>query len=498
MDDLRQVLHQAVTPVEPSPDGLERVRHSVKRRRIRQRITAGVVGLTLAAGAISVAILALQEDPADRPGPLSALVPTWRAEIRDPAMDAEVLQDGDRVYVPTAQGAVAFAKACDDPCKPIWKANLLHKAPERPSLGAHIAVGDGVVAISLEGHFAVFAAECRTDGGPCEPLWRADPRVVGKGYAPPAISDGVVKIDGPREEPGNHVTVVAFEVGCRRDGGVCTPTWTADLGTGTAYYPAPAVDGVFYQQVGRSVLGFAAHCRSDGGACMPDFEIPARGNQSTGVGSLYGPVDIGDELVLVSGGGNIFAYAEHCGRSCSPLWMTPMGGFLDTFPVSAGDVALVQARSGIVAFGASCRSDGGRCEPRWTFALDSYSPISYTDDRVVILADRSREGGARVIALDPSCEGECLPLWSATIQGELQSVASDGLTVFAGLAGGEILGYPVDCSDPCAPVWRADVSGDRFSLLISSGRLIVTTLDADELGLTSSLTLRAFEIPSSS
>jgi hypothetical protein len=498
MDDLRQVLHQAVEPVEPSPDGLERVRHSVKQRRSRQRITAGVVGLTLAAGAIGVAIVALQEDPIDRPGPVSALVPSWSAEVRDAAMMAEVLQDGERVYVPTAQGAVAFAKACDVPCKPIWRADVLQAASERPSIGTLIAVGDGVVAISVEGHFAVFAAECRTDGGLCEPLWRADPRVIGKGYAQPAISEGVVKIDGPREVPGNHVTVAAFEVGCRRDGGVCDPTWTADLGTGTAYYPAPAVDGVFYQQVGRRVLGFAASCRSDGGVCEPDFEIPARGDQTTGVGNLYGPVDIGDELVLVSGGGNIFAYAEHCGTSCSPLWMTPLGGFLDTFPVSAGDVALVQARSGIVAFGAGCRSDGGRCEPRWTFALDSYSPVAYADDRVVILEDGSREGAAGVIALDPSCEGECRPLWSATIEGELQSVASDGLTVVAGLAGGKILGYPVDCSDPCAPVWRARAPGDRSSFLISDERLIVVTQNADELGLTSSLTLRAFEIPSSS
>lgn len=104
MDDLRDLLHQAVEPLEPSGGGLERVRHSVKRRRLRQRISAGVVGLTLAVGAISIAILALQEDPVDRPGPVSALVPTWTAEIRDAAMGSAVLQDADRVYVPTARG----------------------------------------------------------------------------------------------------------------------------------------------------------------------------------------------------------------------------------------------------------------------------------------------------------------------------------------------------------------------------------------------------------
>jgi hypothetical protein len=500
MDDLRQVLHQAVEPVEPPAGGLERVRHSVKQRRLRQRISAGVVGLTFAVGAISYAILALREGPIDRPGPAAALVPTWTAEVRDPAVAyPNVVQDDDQVYVATAEGALAFPKACDDPCTPIWQADLLGvKATSQFGSRTFFALGEGVVAISVEGHLAVFATDCRADGGKCEPLWTAEPPDGGTGYSVPAISDGIVKVAaGTGSVPKHYVTAVGFEANCRSDGGVCKPAWTGDLGVGTEYYPALAVDGVFYQQVGRSFLGFAAHCRSDGGLCEPDFEIPARGNQSTGVGHLYGPADIGGELVFVSGSGNIYAYAEHCGAACSPLWMAPVGGFLDTFPVSAGNVALVQARSGIVAFAAGCRTDGGACEPRWTFALDSYTPIAYADERVVIAWDRSPEGGAGVVALDTACEGECVPLWAARTKGEPRAVASDGRMVFVALAGGEILGYPVGCSNPCAPKWQARVAGDVMSLLIDGARLIVVA-PSEVPGLTASLTLHAFAIPGGS
>jgi hypothetical protein len=498
MDDLRQTFHQAVEPLEPPEGGLERVRHSVRQRRLRQRISAGVVGLTLAAGAISYAILALQEDPVAPPEPAAALELTWTAEVRDAAIYPDVKQDAERIYVPTAEGAVAFAKACDDPCTPVWEADLLGgRSTSRFGSDTSLAVGDGVVAISVEGHLAVFATDCRSDGGKCDPLWTAEPPASGSAYSVPAISEGIVKVAaGTGDAPKHYVTAVGFEANCRSDGGVCEPAWTGDLGVGTQYYPAVTVDGVFYQQVGRSLVGFAAHCRSDGGFCEPDFEMPARGDQSTGVGNLYGPADIGGELVFVSGGGKIYAFAEHCGRACSPLWISPLGSFLDTYPVSAGQVALVQARSGIVAFGAGCRSDGGTCEPRWTFAADSRPFIAYADQRVVIASVHRKGGG--VVALDAACEGECAPLWSAVTEGEIQALASNGRVVFAGFPRGRILGYPVDCSDPCAPIWRARVPSGQSSFLLSNERLIVATQDADELGLTTSLTVRAFEIPSSS
>jgi hypothetical protein len=494
MDDLRQVLLQAVAPVEPSPDGLERVRHSVKQRRIRQRISAGVVGLTLAAGAISYAILALQEDPIGRPEPAASLVPTWTAEIRDPAVAyPNVVQDDDQVYVGTADGAVSFTKTCDDPCTPVWKADVLSgKSAHQSGARTFFALGEGVVAISVEGHLAVFATDCRSDGGKCDPLWTAEPPESGA-YSVPAISEGIVKVAaGTGDAPKHYVTAVGFEANCRSDGGVCEPAWTGDLGVGTQYYPAVTVDGVFYQQVGRSLVGFAADCRSDGGACEPDFQIPAEGDQSTGVGNLYGPADIGEELVFVSGSGNIYAYAEHCGTACSPTWMAPVGGFLDTYPVSAGNVALIQARSGIVAFAAGCRSDGGACDPRWRF--DRRSWVAYADERVVIAEDRSQQGGA-VVALDPSCEGECTPLWSSQPEGELRAVASDGRTVFAGLTNGKIFAYPVDCSNPCAPIWQSRVTGDPMSFLIDDAHLIVVA-PSEGSGPTSSLTLYAFAITS--
>lgn len=460
-----------------------------------------VIGTAFVVSITSLLFVFFAFEGADQPAPLqreigldaSALLPSWSAEIPDAVAVSTVAQDDQRIYVPTTEGAVGFPKSCHDPCSPVWRADLFEGEPPgyASAAGSDLSVGEGVVAISFEGRLAVFAAECRTDGGVCEPLWRAEPP-QGR-YLAPVITEGIVKVTSSvGEMPNHHVTAVAFEVACRQDGGICEPSWTGDLGVGTAFLPGVMTGGVFYQQVGDRLLGFAP-CRSDGGVCEPDFEVRALGDQATQAGALYGPVRIGGEVVITSGDGNLYAYPEHCGRTCSPVWIGPADDYLESFPVLGGRLVAVQTGKGVAAFPVACRTDGGVCEPRWTVALDSYSTIAYADERVVIAAGHSGRSGSAIVALDATCEGECAPLWSAQSESGVNGVASDGHSVFAGLRG-EVVAYPVDCSDPCAPIWRASMPGEAWWFLIDNDRLVVAARHggAGAIG----LTLRAFEVPS--
>jgi hypothetical protein len=407
----------------------------------------------------------LSSEPLD----VSALGPGWAADIPEGSWFFGILQDSSRIFVPTTTGVVAFSKECEDPCRPLWTLDV----PGRGSPNDHteLAVGDGVVAAATGGTVVVVESGCRTDGGACEPLWRAQPPEGSNGYRSPLIEDGVVRVVwSAGEMPGHHVAAAAFPARCRTGGGECVPLWTAELGIGTLYAPGAALNGVFYQQVGARMLGFRADCGIGGAACEPDFAIEALGDQSTQAGSLYGPVGRGGELVVSSGDGNLYAYGEHCGSSCSPLWVGPVADYLESFPVLAGNLVVVSAGNGLTAFALGCGSGGEQCEPRWTTPLEDYAPVAYADARVVVAADHFREGS--IVAIPTDCSSHCAPLWSAPVNGEVYGVASDGKTVFAAFSGQRIRGYPIDCSDPCTPIWDGQVRGQVWWILLDGERLI--------------------------
>jgi hypothetical protein len=480
MDNVGELLRRAVEAEIPQPGGLERVRRTARHRHLRQRISAGLVAALVAVAGLALAIETFeranqQERPPGnerlgaQPLDVSALGQAWIAEVSQGSWVRGVFQDSLHILVPTTTGAVAFSKDCEDPCQPAWTLDM--PASPRPSNHTELAVGDGVVVAVAGGTVAVVESGCRTDGGSCEPLWRAEPPGRSNGYLAPLVEDGVVRVLwSVGGMPDHHVSAAAFPTRCRTDGGECAPVWMAELGVGAAYVPGTALNGVFYQQVGAQMSGFSAHCGTGGATCEPDFAIEAKGDQSTQAGSLYGPVGRAGELVVSSGDGNLYAYAEHCGKSCSPLWIGPVADYLEGFPVLAGDLVVMSSGNGLRAFALGCGSEGQRCEPRWTAPLEGgYATVEYADERVVV-ADHFREGSIVVFPTD--CTDECAPRWSAPANGEVYGVASDGRTVFAAFSGQEIRGYPLDCSDPCAPVWRGDVRGQVWWILLDSERLV--------------------------
>ncbi|HEV8682605.1 MAG TPA: hypothetical protein VGS09_07510 [Actinomycetota bacterium] len=480
MDDVGEVLRRAIAAEMPQPSGLERVHRTARHRRIRQRIGSGIVAALVALAGLALAIETFDrlDQPERRSGderlgsqPLdvSILEPAWTAEVSEGSWVSGVLQDSSRILVPTTTGAVAFPKDCEDPCQPLWTLEM----PGTSGVfdDTELVVDDGVVVAVAGGGVAVVESDCRTDGGSCQPLWRAEPPARSNGYLAPVVGDGVVRVLwGMGEMPDHHVRAAAFPTRCRTDGGTCAPTWTAELGVGTAHVPGKALNGVFYQQVGPRMLGFRADCGTGGATCGPDFVIEATRDQSTQAGSLYGPVGRAGELVVSSGDGNLYAYGEHCGTSCSPLWVGPVADYLEGFPVLAGDLVVVSSGNGLTAFPLGCGSGGERCEPRWTAPLERYSSVGYADERVVVAADHFRRG--TIVVFPTDCSGDCAPLWSAPANGEVHGVASDGTTVFAAFPGQEIRGYPLDCSDPCAPVWGGQVRGDVWWILLDSEQLV--------------------------
>jgi len=488
MNDARQAIRRAVEAVPTPIADPERVRRTVRQLRTRRRITAGGVAMFVAAAGLALVVSALWEvaPSRTRPGTEGSIDPAtlsyaWSVRIENASLVSEVLRDEDRIYVPTTTGVVVYPRQCSDPCGPTWSLDVVGPDADKGQ-PTSLALEDGLLAVSAGGRLAVAATDCDADGAPCQALWYADPPPGSSGYVGAVVSDGVVKVTANEgDAPDNMHTAVAFDLRCRDDGGECAPLWQAELGSGAAHFPAPAVDGVFYQQVGTKMLGFLARCRIDGGPCDPDFVIEATGDPHTQRSSLLGPVARDGILVIASGDGSLYGYPEHCGTSCRPTWVAPIADYLESYPILAGDLVVVSHDGGITAIPLSCaESDGRACAPAWRAELDGYWSVEYGDEDVVVGARRFR-GSARLAVLAANCAGSCHPLWTIGMGEQLNGVASDGTSIFAS-EGRRVLAYPAACTDRCAPVWTADLEGAGWEFLIDNRSLVVTSQLGSDYG----------------
>ncbi len=431
-----------------------------------------VVALSVGVAATSWAIIAFRGAPGESPSPensldLDSLRLAWTVDLPNAGSLREmgdVHQSAHHIYVLDRDQVVAFRKDCGNPCSPAWRGPVPGSDPERREM----AVGDGVVYVSTTDQLFAFASACASDGSECIPLWFAE--LAAPGYANSLLVSGnVVRVIHSLggEENADGVRAVAFESDCRTDGGRCTPLWTGDLGSGTIYSPGTVQGDVFYQQVGKRMTGFAASCGANGSACEPSFVLDARGDPHSQASSLYGPVLAGDELLVSSGDGNVYAFAPSCGVSCQPLWFGGVADYLEAYPVLAGGHVVTYVTGGIVAFPIGCRSDGGECDAAWRADVEGYAPIVYADDAyVVALNYRAR----RMMVFSAVCSGSCQPLWSVDLPASSGEIASDGRSLFVGVSGGTVLAYPLDCHDPCEAIAKAEVGGPTVQYLLVDDR----------------------------
>jgi len=473
MDEgIRDLLEQASSDLEPAR-AMKDVRALARRRRDRSRVSASITAVIVAVLGVGSTIAILGSAPgstprehASSPGPsapttavppgdLPPLRTIWSADVPGAFYASDVLSDGQRLYVATDDGVVAYPIDCQDPCAPLWRGIVHELGPNGVAVNREIAVGDGVVAVTDESGLFVFSSGCATDGSVCSPIWSVpidrSHRVSG-----PLVTAGVVKVI---IGSADSIEMEGYPISC---GTPCRPLWTGEMATGPVYVPGVAVDGVFYEQSGDTMSGFAASCRTDGGSCKPDFFFATPGNHGTEQGDMHGPVARDGELIFSSGVGKLFAFPEHCGTSCSPRWHGDVGGFLDGTPVDAGDLVVIDGASGITAFGWGCRDDGGPCRPVWHVDSPKVTVIDHADPERVIAS--THHATTSVFLVPTTCGDPCTPSWTIPTAGDPRGVATDGRHVYVGL-GSKLLAYPIDCGDPCDAIADADVGGEAWWIL---------------------------------
>ena len=149
---------------------------------------------------------------------------------------------------------------------------------------------------SEDGKLYAFAVGCRHDGGTCSPLWTAT--TGNNGVSSPAVANGVVYVGSGGTYPAYANKLNAFAVGCASGGGSCTPLWTANTSSGIG---DPAVaNGVVYVGSGGDRYAFAVGCASGGATCTPLWT-----SSTAGGGSSFA---VANGVVYV-GGDKLYAYA---------------------------------------------------------------------------------------------------------------------------------------------------------------------------------------------
>jgi hypothetical protein len=379
--------------------------------------------------------------------------------------------------------------------KLVWSANLDSPASVVTNNYLHVAwpfpptVSDGVVYVETDTTLYAFDATCSAGGATCEPLWVAD---TGTGFSsPPTVADGVV-----------YVTRVgrlhAFAADCGTSGVTCTSSWTAD--TGRAYGSPVVADGIVYDYdaVDGTVYAFKVKCATGGATCKPLWTAPTT---PTTRQPPLAVARVGYFLPAVSGGivyavakaddriDRLYAFDAGTGKR---LWLAetphPHGKSIDSgnTPVVAGGLVFVDFGDTLYGFLASCQTDGGMCDPAWTWSFPGSSPGSHAMSPVVAggvvyLKSFSSETAGQMYAFPVNCGTggvTCNPTWTAADDGWGGVVAGGDLVISTSNSAQVLDAYPASCAtggSTCEPAWRATTPTGAPSAVIANGVVFVGT-----------------------
>jgi outer membrane protein assembly factor BamB len=472
MSDVRDALSRATRSEDGSGMTIEDIYARTHRRRVRERAIAGIVAGVVALGGFGVTLQLIARSDVDVATPSSSRVDprtlrlAWTAKVDSPGSTIDVLTDADRVYVAAPAKLVAFPQSCQASCDPEWQMDLsgggpaAGAAPEMASDGSVlvVAVDDTITAISQD--------DCRQA---CRPLWSVATRGI---VSSPVAVDGRVIATVTRGEAGQQrASVVAFDAECRTDGGVCKPLWVAPAGTGPAFGPGTVVDGVFYRQIGDTLFGFAPGCDDDGRVCRPDFAVRSTGAPGSESVGLYGPIQVGNLLVVSSGTGHVSAFRPHCGDSCAAVWTAMVSSHgLSGAPFASGDgVVVVGTPDGrIVALDGDCPDP---CRPLWTAEFGPGTTVQYVNEDLVVVT-RAFGPSPSVLALRSRPLARERLAWSSNLAGEPLDVEGDGIHLFVS-SSNAVEAFALDCAGECPPVWQTPVASVARSLTLAGDRLIV-------------------------
>lgn len=241
------------------------------------------------------------------------------------------------------------------------------------------------------------------------------------------------------------------------------------------------------------------------------------------VGGVVGPPAVGDGIVVsVNERGHVAAFEQDCGvggLTCDPLWTAEVGPIptrmdpdlsvprwlgaygqpngpddASAVAIEQGSVFVVAADGTLSVFTASCRGDGGTCDPRWRADLGADpGSLPQVVDAVVLVPTSD---GTLGFDLDCATDGSmCDARWRAEgnhlrvqddavyltwaergLVSQLDPVTGQAIwraepgrcdsnspapirfgdTVYVN-CGRQLLALPADCRGTCGPAWVADI-----------------------------------------
>jgi outer membrane protein assembly factor BamB len=256
------------------------------------------------------------------------------------------------------------------------------------------------------------------------------------------------------------------DCGIRRS--ACEPVWVAPQPPGdTAGYSAPTVAlGVVYVNTAMGPYGFPATCGTGGAECSPVWHGTIAGG--------FSAVEVSEGKVFANGPDGLSAYPVACpgdALACRPLWFAPHAGAFSSPVAGAGMVFVHHGASTLYAFAEDCRSDGGSCDPTWSWRgpfTGNPSDMQVSDGTGYVAGP---DGHLYAFSIDCGSGGStCSPLWSAalprsaTLGAQLPApvVAANLVFVYSD----RLSAFPASCSarDICSPLWTSDVLATRSHL----------------------------------
>lgn len=293
------------------------------------------------------------------PGP-GDCAPTWIAQLpgsKAAAWWGGVAVHGDRVYVGTSEGVLGFPTSCRGTCAPVWSASTSGSAVSASPVVAAGVVYVGVSGPGSAGHGALqaFSVSCSND--PCAPLWKADlpDQFLG---ATPAMASGAVFIGS------NDGTLEALPLTCNQTGGRCAPRWKTSLAAGHTAGPMQTpleVDGgELFAASGTNIYAVNLTCTNPGMTCPPHVI-----GQTAGLTVNVTPAD---GYVYATGYAQTapYVFRAPCGTGGIDCPVRMDGAVGSAQYVGGGLAFVAPTTTSISAFRSDCAWDAPPCRPLWS------------------------------------------------------------------------------------------------------------------------------------
>jgi outer membrane protein assembly factor BamB len=174
--------------------------------------------------------------------------------------------------------------------------------------GRLISAAGGLVFLQDESVVKVFRSSCRSDGGPCHPIWQVANSSFG---SRPVYSDGRVYVTRGLDKVAAYTARCGGRAACRPE-----TVWQVPDAINIA-----VSDGRLYVTTNDSVFAFDTACPNQAGCPALWRTRPLPSDPSV--------PSVAQGLVFFSAGDRVYAVPAECGSGgaiCSPVWSERLPG----------------------------------------------------------------------------------------------------------------------------------------------------------------------------